>query len=167
MSRYPTLRLAALHQLAEVKNQLAADADFLASEECPYDNETKELLSELLAQKVVEVAVEKVVQATPGRGRPSKEIKLSEEDQQAVIDGIKATMAELDEMSKKEGLETSERIQIAKTRTSLLDQLLKMQERHYSVTKQQEFIETTIGILTDLVGEREREVMLSRLEQYR
>jgi hypothetical protein len=76
-------------------------------------------------------------------------------------------MAELDEMSKKEGLETSERIQIAKTRTSLLDQLLKMQERHYSVTKQQEFIETTIGILTDLVGEREREVMLSRLEQYR
>lgn len=168
MSKYPTLRLAALNQLAEVKNQLAADPAWLDHDECPYDPEVKELLKELVTAKTVEVAVEKVVSTGPGqRGRPSKDVRLSEEDQQAVLDGIKKTMTELDEMANKEGLETSERIQIAKTRTSLLDQLLKMQERHYSVTKQAAFVENVIGILGDLVGEKEREVMLARLEQYR
>lgn len=167
MSKYPTLRLAALNQLAEVKNQMAADANFLDKEECPYDPETKELLTKLLKAETVEVAVEKIVRESgPGRGRPSKDIKLSEEDQQAILDGIKKTMAELDDMSKND-LETNERIQIAKTRTQLMDQLLKMQERHYSITRTQEFIETIVGIATDLIGEADREVLMSRLEKYR
>ena len=162
------MRLATLNQLVELKEQLAVDPEFLDREDCPYDNETRDILKELLKAKVVEKTVEKVVGGEKtGRGRPSKDIKLSEEDQQAIIDGIKKTMEELKEMSEREGLETNERIQIAKTRTTLMDQLLKMQERHYSVTKQQAFIENVVNILNDLVGEEEREVMLARLEQYR
>lgn len=169
MSNYPPLRLAALNQLASLQAQLEADGDFLNHDDCPYDNETKELLTKLLMPRTVEVPVEKVVGGgdKAGRGRPTKDIKLSDEDQQKIIDKIKETLDSLDELAKKEGLETNEAIQIAKTRTSLVDQLLKMQERYFSVTRNQKFIEDVVGILNDVGSEEIREAVQSRLEQFR
>lgn len=169
MSNYPPLRLAALNQLASLQTQMEADPEFLENDDCPYDNETKELLAKLLKPRTVEVAVEKVVGGggKAGRGRPSKEIKLSDEDQQKIIDEIKATLKGLKELADKENLETNESIQIAKTRTSLVDQLLKLQERYYSVTRNQQFIEDVIGILNDFGDEELREYVQNRLEQYR
>lgn len=165
MNSYPPLRLAALNALADLKTTMAANPEFLNHEDCPYDNETKDLLRNLLEARVVEVAVEKVVHVEKNpRGRPTKDVKLSEEDQQAILDGIKKTLDELDTLDAED---TGQKIQIAKTRTSLMDQLLKMQERHYSLTKTQEFIETIVGILDDLVDEKVRESVLSRLEQFR
>lgn len=173
MSNYPPLRLAALNQLASLQTQMEADPEFLEHEDCPYDGETKELLSKLLKPRTVEVPVEKVVSSgsggveKAGRGRPSKDIKLSDEDQQKILDNIKETIEGLNDLAKKEGLETNEAIQIAKTRTSLVDQLLKMQERYFSVTRNQKFIEDVIGILNDVGSEEMREAVQSRLEQFR
>lgn len=168
MSKYPALRLAALSALVELQKDLAADPKFLEHEECPYDNDTKEVLRALITPRTVEVTVEKVVTtgAAPGRGRPSKDVKLSEEDQQTILDGIKKTLKELDELGI-DGAEINEKVQIAKTRTALLGELLKMQERHYSISKTQEFIETVIGILEDLCDEKTRETFMSRIEAYR
>jgi predicted ArsR family transcriptional regulator len=168
MSNYPPLRLAALNQLADLKQQMLVHSDYLQSPDCPYDNETKDLLHNLLDRETVEVIVEKQVGGgeKAGRGRPSKDIRLTEEDQQLVLDGIKKTIVELDEMISK-AEDTGERIQIAKTRTTLLDQLLKMQERHTAIAKMGQFVEDVVNILNDLGDEKDRETMLSRLEQYR
>jgi hypothetical protein len=166
MSNYPPMRLSALNQLLEMKTQLLAHPDYLA--ESPYDNETQDILRELLARETVEVIVEREVGGgeKAGRGRPSKDIKLSNEDQQLVLDGIKTTLAELDKMADT-AVETSEKIQVAKTRTSLLDQLLKMQERHTAMTKMGQFVEIVVSILNDFMDEKDREAIMSRLDAYR
>lgn len=166
MSNYPPLRLAALNALADLKSQMTVDEGFLDHEDCPYDNETKDLLRDLLGKTEVEVIVEKHIEGPAGRGRPSKDIKLGTEDQQRVLTGIKTTLDELDSMAKG-AVETSEKIQVAKTRTALLDQLLKMQERHTSIQRMSAFIDSVVGILDDLVSEKDREQMLKRLEPYR
>jgi hypothetical protein len=167
MSNYPPLRLAALNQLVDLKNSMRTDPEYLTHEDCPYDNETKDLLRDLLAATTVEVAVEKIIQGEGrGRGRPSKEIRLGEDDQKIILEGIKTTLKELDDMAKS-AVETSEKIQVAKTRTSLLDQLLKMQERHTAIGEVGKFIDSVIGLLDDLVDEKGRETMMARLEPFR
>lgn len=165
MKTYPPLRLAVLTGLVGIKD----DLESLDAPDCPYDGETVALLKKLLAPTVKEVTVEKevFVEAKQGRGRPSKDIKLSEEDQQKLTQEIRSLMEALNTMGTGEGLETRERIQITKTKASLLDQLLKMRERNTTAQRLEEFIEITIGIVDDLVPEKDREIFLRRLEPYR
>ena len=164
MSNFPPLRLAVLSGLIGLKDQL----DTLDEPTCPYDDETKQALRDLLAPKIVEKVVEKEVpQAGAGRGRPTKDIKLDAEDQKKVLDEIKSTIEVLNAMGSGEGLPTNERIQIAKTKSGLLDQQLKMMERHTTVQKMEAFKETVIGILNDLVSESDREIFLKRVEPFR
>jgi len=164
MSNFPPLRLAVLTGLVGLKNNL----DSLNEDSCPYDEETKQALLDLLAPKVIEKIVEKEVpQAGAGRGRPSKDVKLGEEDQKMVLDEVKATIEALNAMGSGEGLPTNERIQIAKTKSGLLDQLLKMMERHTTVQRMESFKEEVIKILDDLVTEADRETFMKRLEPFR
>ena len=162
---YPPLRLAVLTGLATIKENLES----LDDAACPYDPETIELLKKLLAPEVKTVTVEKEVhvEAKAGRGRPSKDVRLSEEDQQKLTDGIKELINALDDMGTGEGLETNERIQISKTKAALLNQLLQMRERNVSAQKMEEFINVVIGLLDDLVTEENRDIFLRRLEPYR
>lgn len=158
--------MAVLTGLVSLKENLAV----LDDSECPYDNETIELLKKLLAPQTIEKIVEKEVQveAKAGRGRPTKDVKLDEESQKEVLTSIQKTLKDLEKMDTGDAaLETSARIQIAKTKTNLLDQLLKMIERHTHAMQMEKFKEVVIGILDDLVGEEEREIFLSRIEPYR
>jgi hypothetical protein len=165
MTSYPPLRLAVLTGLLDIK----ANLGLLDAADNPYDPETTEVLKKLLAPTVVEKIVEKEVhvEAKAGRGRPTKDIKLSEEDQKTITDEIKNLITELKDMGTGEALQTSERIQITKTKANLLDQLLKMRERNTSAQKTEEFMETVIKILEDFVSEADREQFLRRLEPYR
>lgn len=167
MSNFPPLRMAVLTGLIGLKSQL----DTLDSPDCPYDNETKDALRALLAPKVIEKIVEKQVEveAKAGRGRPTKDVKLAADDQQMVLDEIKATLDDLRKMGTATDavLETSERIQIAKTKTSLLDTLLKMMERHTTVQKMEGFKEQVILILDAYISEADRDSFLRRLEPFR
>lgn len=164
MSNFPPIRMAVLTGLIGLKDHI----DQLDAEDCPYDNETRKALKDLLAPKTIEVPVEKIVTVGAGRGRPSKDIQLQEEDQKMVLDQIKATLDGLNTMGAGDAtLETSERIQIAKTKTNLLDQLLKMMERHTTVSRMEAFKEEVIRILDDLVSEADREIFLKRIEPLR
>jgi len=165
MSNFPPLRMAVLTGLIGLKNQL----DTLALPECPYDEETKNALLELLAPKVVEKIIEKEVltEAKAGRGRPSKDIRLSDEDQQMVLDEIKQTIKDLNDVGSGTGLQVNEKIQIAKTKGDQLERLLKMLERHTTVQRVGEFQETVIRILDDLVSEKDKEIFMKRLEPFR
>lgn len=163
MSNFPPLRLAVLTGLLGLKDQL----ETLDQPECPYDPQTKQALRDLLEPRTVEKVVEKVVGGDKNaRGRPTKDVQLNEKDQKMVLDEIKATIESLNDM-KGDTLPTNERIQIAKTKSSLLDQLLKMMERHTTVMKMEGFKEEVIGILDDLVSESDRELFQSRLEPFR
>jgi hypothetical protein len=159
--------MAVLTGLIGLKNQL----ETLNEPACPYDEETKQALLDLLAPKVVEKVVEKevVVEAKAGRGRPSKDIRLSDEDQQLVLDEIKSTLKSLNELGtgENESLDTKERIAIAKTKGDQLERLLKMLERFTGAERVQKFMDDVIRILDDLVPEKDREIFQKRLEPYR
>jgi hypothetical protein len=168
MSNYPPLRIVVLQGLLALREQVQAYPDFLSNPDCPYDEATKAVLAQLFEVRTVENIVERVVQSSTGeRGRPSKEIKLDNEDQRKVLDEIKKTLEQLNSMAMDATLQTGERIQVAKTKTGLLDQLLKMMERHTAVVKVEKFKEEVIGILNDLVDEKDRELFLARIEPLR
>lgn len=160
---YPPLRLAVLTGLKGIKEDLG----ILDAPDCPYDKETVATLKELLAPTIETVTVEKEVQVGPGRGRPSKDPKLSDEDQEKLTKSITELIDALDNMGTGEGLMTNERIQITKTKANLLDQLLKMRERNVAAARTEQFMETVITILDELVNEADREIFLRKLEPYR
>jgi hypothetical protein len=165
MTNFPPLRLAVLTGLITVKNQL----DSLNDPACPYDEETKAALLELLAPKVIEKVVEKEVpvEAKNGRGRPSKDIRLSQEDQLMVLDEIKKTISDLNAVEITDGMDVREKIALFKTKGDQLERMLKMLERHTTVQRMGEFQETVIRILDDLVTEADRENFMKRLEPHR
>jgi predicted ArsR family transcriptional regulator len=165
MSSFPPLRLAVLTGLLAIKDNLA----MLDQPDSPYDEETTSVLKKLLSPTVVEKIVEKEVpvETKAGRGRPSKDIRLSEEDQQTLTKELRELVDALNTMGTGEGLETKERIAITKTKASVLDQILKMRERNTSAQKVEEFMETVIKMLEDFVSEADREQFLKRMEPYR
>jgi hypothetical protein len=173
MMNFPPLRIGLLQGLISLKQSYDADSTIL--NESPYENEMKTILARLFAPKVVEKIVEKEVirEVKAGRGRPTKDVSLSAEDQEKVRDEIGKLMTQLNNLGTGEGeggeggLETNERIQIIKTKASLLQQLLQMQERVFNIKRMSSFQETVILILDDLVSEDDREVFLKRIEPYR
>lgn len=171
---YPPLRIGLLHALLQLKERFDADETIL--EGSPYDPETVALLRDLFKAKVVEKRVEVEVQTKvkAGRGRPTKDVALSAEDQEKLRGTIQDLIKELEELGDGSGegeggknLPTGERIQIIKTKGGLLDQLLKQQERVFNIKRMSEFQEVVIAILDDLVSEEDREIFLKRLEPYR
>ena len=166
MSNYPQLRIVVLQGLLALRDQVQADPEFLSAPECPYDEGTKDILTQLFSVRTVEKIVEKEVRVAE-RGRPSKDIKLDNEDQRKVLDEIKKTLEQLNNMTMDATLQTGERIQIAKTKSDLLDKLLKMMERHTTVARVEQFKEAVIGILNDLVNEKDRDLFLSKIDPLR
>lgn len=164
---YPPLRLAVINGLLTLKQQIDADPDYL--KDSPYDSETSEILKKLFETKVVEKVVEKYIQAPAkvGRGRPSKDIQLGEEDEIKIEQEISKLLASLDKLDVQENMEVSQKIAITKNKRDLLESILKMRERETTVRKTEEFKETIINILQDLVSEKDREIFMKRLNGLR
>lgn len=168
MSNFPPLRIGLLQAMVTLKSDIDADPNIL--DKSPYDDETKRILRGMFEPKVIEKEVIKEVVREPkaGRGRPTKDIALTSEDQQKVHDNIKGLMNELDNLGTGDAsLETNERIQIIKTKAGLNKELLQMQERVFNIKNLSVFQETVIAILEDLISEKDREVFLNRIAPYR
>jgi hypothetical protein len=164
---YPTLRMAVLQGLVDLKQEFEADPGVLKLENCPYDAETIEILSGLLAVKTVTVEriIEKVVEAKGNIGGGST---LNGEEKDLVDQTIGELLKQLNELGEGEkNLDTSTKISIIKAKATLIDQMLKMHERIMNVKRVSEFQTIVIGILDDYVAEGDRAAFLSRLEIYR
>lgn len=168
MASYPPLRLPVLNALVELKEQVTADPSFFDNNQLPYDGDTLGALKKILAPQVVTQVIEKTAPAPKAeRGRPTKDVVLSEEDQEKVRTTLQKLLQDVETMDAGVGLETSERIQITKLKANLIEQLTKLQERQFNVKRTSEFMQTVVGILDDLVDEKGRESFLKRIEPYR
>jgi hypothetical protein len=169
MSTYPTLRLGVLQALIELKGYTEQHPDALRAKECPYDQETIQALELIFKTRVVEKIVEKVVEKeVRGRGRPTGDTKLSMADQEDVESSATELLAQLQALGEGEkGLDTSTKIQIIKTKATLIEQLLKLRERWFNVKRVAQFQIVVIGILDDLLAEGDRQEFLKRVEPYR
>lgn len=174
MTHYPTLRLGVLQGLAELKLHCDAVDGYLRKPDCPYDNDTIELLEKLFAAKEVEVIKEVAVEK-PERGkvgRPSKKGEVTDDDALELENEAKTLLTELRQLGQTQDgemkqLDTATRLQIIKTQTQLMEKLVSIRERFSSVRKVASFQATVVSILDDLVSEENRDVFLKRLEEYR
>lgn len=173
MAHYPTLRFGVLQGLADLKAACDAEEGFLRKPDCPYDNDTIDLLEKLFKPKEIERIVEVPVDK-PERGkvgRPSEKKQLSDDDAAEVENEAKEMLKELRSLDKNiEGelktLDTKTRLDIIKARTTLLEKLVTIRERFASVRQIVEFRQVVINILDDLVPEEKRDDFLNQLEKY-
>jgi hypothetical protein len=169
---YPTLRLGLLQGMVQLKENVDANPDFLKSSDCPYDPETVGILTKIFASKIVEKTITRGADPENdekrGRGRPSKAQQLSGDDADELENTAKELLTQLKKLGDGEKtLDTGARIQIIKTKATLIEQLLKMRERMMNVKRMATFQAVVIGILDDLVGEDGREAFLKRISPYR
>lgn len=164
---FPPLRTGVLTALVDLKERIEENPDMMA--DSPYDAETRRVLLDLFKPKEVIREVIKEVARPAGRGRPSKDVALSEEDMEKVRENIANLLTQLHNMGTGEGekLETNERIQIIKTKANLNEQLLKMQERVFNIKRMSDFQTIVLGIVEDLVPDDDKHIFLERIGAYR
>jgi hypothetical protein len=164
---YPTLRLGALKPLLALKAAFQEDEAVLNISECPYPPEITDILKLLFEKTVVERIIEKTVTVTGKRG-PSGNKGLSAEDQAEVEKELKETLQDLRKMGEGEkDLDTSTKLAILKTKTQLIEQIIKGRERVMNLKRQAEFEGVVIAILDDLVPANDRDNFLERISPYR
>jgi erythromycin esterase-like protein len=171
---YPTLRLGVLQGIVELKAACDAKPGYLRSAECPYDNDTISILERLFKPVEVEVIKEVIVDKPEAkkRGRPSGKKALTDAETSEVEREASEMLKELRQMAKTEAgemkqMDTSTKLSIIKTRTTLLEKLVTIRERFTSARQVQSFMHTVMELLEDLVPEERRGEMLDRLEPYR
>jgi len=150
-----------------LKYAFGEDDKILETNKCPYPPEITDLLKQLFEKVVVEKIIEKTV-AVKGKRGPSGNKGLSADDQAEVEKELKETLAELRAMGEgEEDLDTSTKLSIIKTKTSLIEQIIKGRERVMNLKRQAEFEGVVIALLDDLVSADDREQFLDRLSPYR
>lgn len=168
MNTFPTLRLGVLQNLHNLKEQFTADSGLFDREGCPYDQETKVVLREILQTTVVEVerVVERVVEVS-GRGNGG----VTDEDIGVVEDELRLCLTELRSIKmEREGLakvDDETLLKIVKAKSTLIEQIVKLRERVMNLRRQSEFEGVVVGILEELVSEDDRGEFLARLKPYR
>lgn len=166
MTTFPTLRLGVLQSMIELQAQFHHNPQLFDEKECPYDRETVDVLRRIFAVKTIEKEVVREVIKEVGR-TPVAE-KLNSAQQEEVEQTALDLLQELKKLGNGEkGLDTSTKIQIIKTKATLIEQLLKMRERFMNVKRVANFQTVVIAILDDLLDEDRRQEFLKRVEPYR
>ncbi len=167
MQTFPTLRLAVVQGMLDMKRQLDADPSLLRTPECPYDAETIEMLEQIFASRIVEVEKIVEVQVESEAAKAERRERLTGEEQDLVDKTVGDMLKELNKLGEGElGLDTQTRVQIIKAKATLIDQMLKMHERVMNVKRVANFQTVVISILDDLISAADRDVFLKRLEPY-
>jgi hypothetical protein len=174
---YPQINLGALAGVAAIKQQIEAREDYLTADDCPYDQDTRDQLTKLLAPKIVEVPVEKIVErivekkvevvskAAEGAGKRGPKVKGSGVDMDGVAKEVQDIRDELKQLKlDSKALQTADKIQIIKTRATLVEKLIGMDEKANNQRKVGTFMSTVLTILDDLMPEEGRQEFMKRLE---
>ena len=165
MTTYPTLRIGVLQALVELRGQYEHNDKFFEATDCPYDKETVAALKQIFKTRVVEKEVIKEITVPVSSG---SDAAMTLTDQEEVAESAKELLTQLKELGEGErGLDTQTKIQIIKTKATLIEQLLKLRERWLNVKRMSQFQTVVISILDDLVEEDDRNEFLKRIEPYR
>ena len=177
---YPSINLGSIASMVTLRQQMDTHPDYLTNDSCPYDEHTRDQLARVFAareievekvvevEKIVEKRVEVMVQAASGGGKRGAKPKLrGQVDDDIVAQEIKEIRDELRQMKiDGKALQTSDRLQMIKTRASLVEKMLQMAERAQNVKKMSIFQSTVLGILDDLMTDDLRGQFMSRIEPF-
>lgn len=162
---YPTINAKNMASLVSIIEQAAADPKYLDPAACPYDAGTIEMIRRILEVGGLDPIAQATVRPERGKvGRPSKAPSIPISEVEAEIDEIRKELGTL----KIDGqtMETSDRIQVIKTRAALIERILGMKERVADVKRFHSFVTVVIGIIEDHVPVQSREELLTELKSY-
>lgn len=176
---YPSVEGRALTAFTTIKQMLASDPAYLDSPDCPYEEELKDQLRELLAPQIVEVPVEKIVErivekrvevaaaAAEGGGQRGPKTKANSANAELIskeLQGITQDLRDLKLNSK--GLMPGDKVQIIKTQAALVEKMIMMEERNTNIKVVSRFMSTVMGLLDDIMTEEQRQNFMKRLEPF-
>lgn len=165
MNNYPTINAKNMASLVSIVEQAAADNDYLDPATCPYDPGTIDMIRRILAVGGLDAIVHATIRPERGKvGRPSKAPSIPISEVEKEIDEIRQELGTL----KIDGqtMETSDRIQVIKTRAALIERILGMKERIADVKRFHSFVTVVIGIIEEHVPVENREQLLMELKSY-
>lgn len=169
---YPTLRPAVIQPLLDLKTAFHDNADVLGAD-CPYDNDTIELLQSLFAVVTLEAEIREVEIAPPDRGGAGRPLgghvlkKLRTESADAVeaeLITVRKDLEALREGAKK--LAPNDQIAIIKASVGLIEKLSVLAERQFNIKRMAQFQTVVLSILDDLLGPDDRAVFLARMAPF-
>jgi hypothetical protein len=162
---YPTLNVKNLKALVAIVEEAARDQSYLDPEVCPYDEATIQLI-----RRVIQVSdgVSEIARATvPARGkvgRPTKGPAIPLDEVETEVNEIRQELASL----KIDGqtMETSDRIQVIKTRAALIERVISMKERIADVKRFHDFVRVVVGIMEEHLDPKIRDSVMEELKGY-
>ena len=150
MSRhYPDMSAKLLTPLRVVREMLLKDPNYLSAAECPYDADIKSLLRLLAPEKPSE---DQSDHTFLGRtGTKTEVLELETAELYVDLKNLKDDLKEQD---------VKERVQVMKTRASLLEKLIDLIERSKTVRSIEEFQSAVLRVMEDeLTGDQRERVM--------
>lgn len=159
---YPTIDLKQVDAIAIIVENAINDPSYLNPENCPYDRKTVKTIQKLVDLSAPTQIVNKPVRGKVGRPSKGPTIPMSEVEKE--IDEIRQELATL----KVDGqtMETSDRIQVLKTRAALVERILGMKERVSDVKRFHSFVQTVISIMEEELDPKSRDRVIEELKQY-
>jgi hypothetical protein len=161
---YPSINAKELPKLVQIVEQAVAEDDYLDPANCPYDEGTIGLIRRLI-DAVPSGRAPDADAPTRGKvGRPTKGPIIPMDEVEAEIDEIRKELASL----KIEGtvMETSDRIQVIKTRAALIERVIGMKERTADLKRYHNFVRVVIDIMEQHLSPKERESVMKELKHY-
>jgi hypothetical protein len=152
-------------KLVSIIEQAAADDKYLDPSGCPYYEKTIDNI-----KRILEVCGADGGHANSGRpvrgkvGRPSSAPTIPIDEVEREVNEIRKELADL----KIDGqtMETSDRIQVIKTRAALIERVIGMKERIADVKRFHSFVTTVIGIMEQHLPAKDRDAVMEELKQH-
>jgi hypothetical protein len=153
MAFYPTIRDETILSMNVVLQNLEKDPDYLDSPECPY---SPSVISFFRAR---------------GKGKEKEEVdnlfalEEGETDIDKIEEQVKAIINDLEDFGRKLNVsDSTDKMGYFRTKTSLVDKLLTMQERVYSIREINEFKTILLGFMDEVLTKDQITDFMTRLD---
>lgn len=162
---YPTINAKSMTALLSIIEQAAVDPKYLDPADCPYDPGTITMIKRILEVSGADPIAQATLRPERGKvGRPSKAPSIPISEVEKEIDEIRQELGTL--KIDGQSMETSDRIQVIKTRAALIERILGMKERVADVKRFHSFVTVVLGIIEEHVPVENREQLLTELKSY-
>lgn len=152
---YPELTTKGLVPLQVIKESLERDPTYLSNPDCPYTEETKRVLTQVLS-----------VSVSGGSGRSTFFEESKTDSNEAMLHEIDRIYTDALEMAEalNNQADASDKIQLLKARASLLQKMVEIKERTINVKMIADFQGVVVGFLEEICSKDQISDLMDRLK---
>lgn len=152
MAFYPNIRPETIMSLNAVVGMMEKEPGYLDSPECPYSDDIKKFFRQ------------KIEYSGSGK-REVPDLFGETDDLDAVAGQIKAIINDLEEFGRKLDIsDSTDKMGYFRTKTALIEKLVNMQERVYNIKEVQEFRNTILAFMNEVLTKDQVTAFMQRLD---